>query len=108
LSDGYDDAGQEWPVVPSTEVGDFLVTAPPELFSAVMALTVALHRDPAPHDSTALDSTGLYRDIPLPGHPAVAEYVINPEPPDTRHIVLLTITWLADKPTEPGTNDTAF
>ena len=52
--------------------------------------------------------TGLYRDIPLPGHPAVAEYVINPEPPDTRHIVLLTITWLPDKPTEPGTGDSPF
>jgi hypothetical protein len=95
-----------------TEVGDFLVTAPTELFSAVMALTVALHRDPAPGvstalDSTALDSTGLYRGIPLSGDPAVAEYVINPEPPDTRHIV--SCSWPSPgSPTSPKSTGLAL
>ncbi|MHA6757076.1 hypothetical protein [Streptacidiphilus sp. PAMC 29251] len=108
MSDGYDDQGQAWPVVPSTEVGDAMVAAPAELFSAVMALTVVLHRDPAPPESVALDATGLYCDIPVPGHPAVVEYVINPEPADTRHIVLLCIVWIADRPTEPDSGHTAF
>ncbi|MGF1429912.1 hypothetical protein [Kitasatospora sp. LaBMicrA B282] len=77
-----------WPVEPSEAVQDAL--ADPklsvELFSAIVALTVAIAEDPWLPDSTARDSAGDWRRLPVPHGRGLVEYVIDTD----HHVVRLT------------------
>lgn len=77
-----------WPVEASEAVQDALEdpALSAELFSAVVALTVAIAKDPWPADSTARDSVGDWRRLPIPGGRGLVEYVID----EQNHTVRLT------------------
>ncbi|MDH6113408.1 hypothetical protein P3T36_001713 [Kitasatospora sp. MAP12-15] len=83
-----DEDGDLWPVEPSEAVQDALSdpALPVDLFSAVVALTVAIAEDPWLPASTARDSAGDWRRLPIPHGRGLVEYVIDRH----RHVVLLT------------------
>ncbi|MFJ8473127.1 hypothetical protein [Kitasatospora sp. NPDC094011] len=77
-----------WPVEPSEAVQDAL--ADPKLsaeqFSAIVALTVAIAENPWLPASTARDSAGDWRRLPIPHGRGLVEYVIDAD----NHAVRLT------------------
>ncbi|MER5641892.1 hypothetical protein ABT095_33770 [Kitasatospora sp. NPDC002227] len=77
-----------WPVEASDAVQDALEdpALSAELFSAVVALTVAIAEDPWLENSTARDSAGDWRRLPIPGGRGLVEYVID----EKNHAVRLT------------------
>ncbi|MFE9900941.1 hypothetical protein [Streptomyces achromogenes] len=60
---------------------------PVELFSAIVALTVEIVEDPWLPDSTARDSAGDWRRLPIPHGRGLFEYVIDT---NHHHVVRLT------------------
>jgi hypothetical protein len=77
-----------WPVEPSEAVQDTLADPklPVELFSAIVALTVAIAEDPWLPQSTARDNAGDWRRLPIPHGRGLVEYVIDTD----NHVVRLT------------------
>ncbi|MFJ6772100.1 hypothetical protein ACIQOV_14235 [Kitasatospora sp. NPDC091257] len=59
---------------------------PVDLFSAIVALTVAIAEDPWLPESSARDSAGDWRRLPIPLGPGLVEYVID----TPSHVVRLT------------------
>lgn len=82
-----DDPGL-WPVLPSEAVNDVLSdpALPAEMFSAVVALTVAIAQDPWLPGSGALEDDPDWREIFIPHGYGIAEYRIN----QASHNVILT------------------
>jgi hypothetical protein len=80
--------GDPWPVVPSNAVGATLEdpALPAELFSAVVALTVAIAENPWLEGSTPLEGDPNWREILIPNGRGIAEYRIN----EDAHTVTLT------------------
>ncbi|MFD8589902.1 hypothetical protein ACFV1B_10210 [Streptomyces sp. NPDC059637] len=78
-----------WPVEPSEAVQDTLADPklPVELFSAIVALTVEIVEDQWLPDSTARDSAGDWRRLPIPHGRGLVEYVIDT---NHHHVVRLT------------------
>ncbi|WP_327071871.1 hypothetical protein [Kitasatospora sp. NBC_01302] len=77
-----------WPVEPSEAVQDVLSdpNLSVDLFSAIVALTVAIAEDPWLEASTARDSAGDWRRLPIPHGRGLVEYVIDAG----NHVVRLT------------------
>ncbi|MER7843536.1 hypothetical protein ABTZ03_06250 [Kitasatospora sp. NPDC096077] len=77
-----------WPVEPSEAVQDALADPKlsAELFSAIVALTVAIAENPWLPASTARDSAGDWRRLPIPHGRGLVEYVIDAD----NHAVRLT------------------
>ncbi|MGW4648408.1 hypothetical protein [Kitasatospora sp. NPDC004289] len=77
-----------WPVEPSEAVAEALSDPklPVDLFSAIVALTVAIAEDPWLPASTARDSVGDWRRLPIPHGRGLVEYVID----ERSHVVRLT------------------
>ncbi|MQS16193.1 hypothetical protein F7Q99_29180 [Streptomyces kaniharaensis] len=77
-----------WPVLPSEAVQDALSDPhlPVELFSAIVALTVAIAENPWLEASTVRDSAGDWRRLPIPHGRGLVEYVIDTD----NHLVRLT------------------
>ncbi len=77
-----------WPVLPSEAVQDALSDPglPVDLFSAIVALTVAIAENPWLPESSARDSAGDWRRLPIPHGRGLVEYVIDPH----SHVVRLT------------------
>ncbi|MGA5823545.1 hypothetical protein ACPC54_37480 [Kitasatospora sp. NPDC094028] len=77
-----------WPVLPSEAVQDALSDPglPVELFSAIVALTVAIAENPWLPESSARDSAGDWRRLPIPHGRGLVEYVIDTD----NHLVRLT------------------
>ncbi|MER6365926.1 MULTISPECIES: hypothetical protein [unclassified Kitasatospora] len=77
-----------WPVLPSEAVQDALSdpSLPVDLFSVIVALTVAIAENPWLPESTARDSAGDWRRLPIPHGRGLVEYVIDPH----NHVVRLT------------------
>jgi hypothetical protein len=82
-----DDPGL-WPVLVSETVGDMLAdpALSAELFSVVVALTVAIAQDPWLDGSQHLDDDPDWREILIPRGHGIAEYRIN----RAAHNVILT------------------
>ncbi|MGW3046224.1 hypothetical protein ACWC9T_41080 [Kitasatospora sp. NPDC001159] len=77
-----------WPVLPSDAVQDALSDPglPADLFSAIVALTVAIAENPWLEASTARDNAGDWRRLPIPHGRGLVEYVIDTD----NHLVRLT------------------
>ncbi|MER7671042.1 hypothetical protein ABTY61_21625 [Kitasatospora sp. NPDC096128] len=77
-----------WPVEPSEAVQDALADPKlsAELFSAIVALTVAIAENPWLPESTARDTAGDWRRLPIPYGRGLVEYVIDTD----SHLVRLT------------------
>jgi hypothetical protein len=77
-----------WPVLPSEIVGETLADPDvlPEVFSAVVALTVAICENPWLPDSDHLGGDPDWREILIPKGCGIAEYRIN----RSEHNVILT------------------
>ena len=86
MSDGQPD--DLWPVEPSEAVHDALSdpSLPVDLFSAIVALTVAIAENPWLPESTARDNAGDWRRLPIPHGRGLVEYVID----TPNHLVRLT------------------
>ncbi|MFI9365218.1 hypothetical protein ACIG5E_29830 [Kitasatospora sp. NPDC053057] len=85
---GSEEPDDLWPVLPSEAVQDALSdpSLPVELFSAVVALTVAIAEDPWLPESSARDNVGDWRRLPIPRGRGLVEYVIDTH----SHVVRLT------------------
>ncbi len=77
-----------WPVLPSETAADTLADpgVPAEMFSAVVALTVAICEDPWLESSTALGDDPDWREILIPRGNGIAEYRVS----RAAHNVILT------------------
>ena len=77
-----------WPVEPSEAVQDALSdpALAVDLFSAIVALTVAIAENPWLEASTARDNVGDWRRLPIPHGRGLVEYVIDAD----NHLVRLT------------------
>ncbi|MFJ6747431.1 hypothetical protein ACIQNI_04405 [Streptomyces sp. NPDC091266] len=82
------DAEDLWPVEPSTAVAETLAdpALPVELFSKIVALTMAIAEDPWLDSSEPALQGGAWRTVPIPDGGGIAEYLIKTE----EHSVLLT------------------
>lgn len=85
MSDDDDDL---WPVEASQAAQDVLAdpSLSADLFSAIVALTVAIAENPWLDGSTARDAAGDWRTLPIPHGRGLVEYVIR----EADHRVLLT------------------
>ncbi|MFJ8433195.1 hypothetical protein ACIQ9P_18035 [Kitasatospora sp. NPDC094019] len=102
------DPEELWRVEASLEVGELILNAPPDLYQAFLGLHLRLNRDPWHPDSVAINGDDLHRDIPLEGFAVVVEYVIVPEPPRHRHVLLLAAEWHHVQDDPPGAYGTFF
>jgi len=77
-----------WPVLLSDVVGDVLADprVSAEVFSAVVALTVAIAEDPWLPGSNGLEDDPAWREVLIPHGYGIAEYRIN----TAGHHVILT------------------
>jgi len=74
-----DDEVDLWPVLPSEIVGNTLSDpdVSPELFSVIVALTVAICENPWLDGSNSLEGDPDWREILIPDRRGIAEYRIN-------------------------------
>ncbi len=79
-----------WPVLLSEVVGEVLAdpAVPAEVFSAVVALTVAIAEDPWLAGSSALEEDPAWREVLIPHGYGIAEYRINMA---GQHVILTRI-----------------
>lgn len=82
------DPDELWPVTLSEAASQVLAdpALPLPLFSAIVAVTVAIAQDPWVKTSSPAEQGGNWRTIPIPDGGGIAEYLINP----AEHSVLLT------------------
>ena len=83
-----DDEEDVWPVEPSEAAADVLAdpALPVELFSTIVALTVAIARDPWLTGSREVEPGSMWRTLPIPRGGGIVEYVIV----EDEHRVILT------------------
>lgn len=83
-----DDGDDVWPVEPSEAAADVLAdpALPVGLFSAIVALTVAIAEDPWLTGSREAEPGSLWRTMPIPRGGGIVEYVIV----EDEHRVILT------------------
>jgi len=83
-----DDADDVWPVEPSEAAADVLAdpALPVEMFSTIVALTVAIAEDPWLAGSREVEPGSTWRTLPIPRGGGIVEYVII----EDEHRVILT------------------